>query len=849
MRKVVVRGLFARKLRLALTLLAVALGVSLISATYIFTDTINGSFDRIFSESAKGTDAAITPHQAISSNDRGTQQTLPASVLRTVRASPDVLVASGDVFDAATVLGKNGKRIGAGGAPNFLSSVSSAPRFQASKAKQGRLPQTADEAAIDASTARKQGFKLGDRLSVQGAAPRKDYTLVGFTQIAGVDSYGGTTVVSLTLPEAQRMLGKGTSFDSISAAARPGVTPEALVRTLKAALPKTVEVRTGKAEAAKQSKDLANNLGFLKTILLVFAGISLFVGSFIIFNSFSITVQQRIRELGLLRTIGANRRQILTLVISEGLLLGIIGSLLGILLGLALAPGLKALFAAVGVDLPSNGLVIKPRTIYVPLIVGTLVALLSSLVPAIRATRVSPMASLQAAAVPTVGRVSRRATILASVLGAAGVALILLGLFGPGGTNSALAALGFGVAATFIAVALLSPWLVRPLASVMGRPIERFAGFPGRLARENAVRQPSRTASTAAALMVGVALVTFASVFAAGARATIENAVRDNFKGAFVVTNADGFSPYSAQALSAVGKVQGVGSISGVRFTTGKVGNSKVSVTGVESATFPQLYATTVKKGPGDAVSTLAPGAVIVSKSYADDHHTKVGDTLRVFTPSRATLPLRVSAVVQDKGGLLAQLTVPSAVVLTKFNEPKLGFGLVGLAPGADAKQVKRRIDAVLKASYPEAQAKTAKQFIGDQAAQVNQLLGLIYALLSLAIIVSLFGIVNTLVLSITERTQEIGMLRAIGTTRRQVRQIVRWEAVITALIGGLLGCVMGLVLAVLFTRPLENFPLTIPVGTLIVLIILSGVAGVLAATFPARRAARLDVLEALAYE
>ena len=483
MGKVIVRGLFSRKLRLALTLLAVALGVALISATYIFTDTINGSFDRIFTESAKGTDAAITPHEAIDTGDGGTPQTIPAAVLRAVRANPKVLVASGDVFDAATVLGKNGKRIGTGGAPNFLTSVAAAPRFQASKAKQGRLPRTADEAAIDASTARRQGFKLGQKLSVQGAAPRKDYTLVGFTQIAGVDSFGGATVVGLILPEAQRMLGKGTSFDSISAAAKPGVTPEALVRALRTELPRTVDVRTGKAEAAKQSKDLANNLGFLKTILLVFAGISLFVGAFIIFNSFSITVQQRIRELGLLRTIGANRRQILTLVISEGLLLGLLGSLLGILLGLALAPGLKALFAAVGVDLPANGLVVKPRTIYVPLIVGTLVALLSSLIPAIRATRVSPMAALQAAAVPTVGRLSRRATILASILAVAGVGLILLGLFGSGGTNSALAALGFGVAATFIAVALLSPWLVRPLASVMGRPVERFAGFPGRLAR------------------------------------------------------------------------------------------------------------------------------------------------------------------------------------------------------------------------------------------------------------------------------------------------------------------------------------------------------------------------------
>jgi putative ABC transport system permease protein len=850
MGKVVARGLLARKLRLSLTLLAVALGVALISATYIFTDTINGSFNRIFTESQKGTDAAVTPRQAITTGDRGgTRSTIPAAVLSRVRADPQVLVASGDVFDAATVLGRDGKRIGAGGAPNFVTSVSATPRFQASKAKQGRLPQTAGEAAIDVSTARNQGFKLGDKLSVQGSAPRKEYTLVGFTQIAGVDSYGGATVVSLILPEAQRMLGKGTSFDSISAAARPGVTPEALVRALRAELPRTVEVRTGKAEAAKQSKDLADNLGFLKTILLVFAGISLFVGAFIIFNSFSITVQQRIRELGLLRTIGATRRQLLGTVVSEGLVLGVAGSLLGILLGLALAPGLRALFQAVGVDLPSSGLVLKPRTIYVPLIVGTLVAVLSSLVPAIRATRVSPIAALQAAAVPASGRVSRRATILATVLGIAGVGLILLGLFGPGGTNSALAALGFGVAAAFIAVALLSPWLVRPLASLMGRPIERFAGFPGRLARENAVRQPSRTASTAAALMVGVALVTFASIFAAGARATIENAVRDNFKGAFVVTNVDGFSPYAAQALEAVARVPGVGSVSGVRFTAGKVQGSKVNVTGVDPATFPRLYATTVKAGPPQAIAQLGTGSVIASKGYADDHHLRVGEMLRVFTPARATLPLRVSAIVEDKGGLLAQLTVPSALVLRRFAEPKVGFGLVGLTPGADERAVQRRIEAVLKSRYPQAQARTAKQFIGDQAGQVNQLLGLIYALLSLAIIVSLFGIVNTLVLSISERTREIGMLRAVGTSRRQVRRMVRWEAVITALIGGLLGCVMGFVLAVLFTRPLKDFPLTVPVGTLAVLVFLSGLAGVLAATFPARRAARLDVLEALAYE
>ena len=418
----------------------------------------------------------------------------------------------------------------------------------------------------------------------------------------------------MVLPEAQRVLGKGTGFDSVVAAAKPGVTPQALVKDLRAELPRTVNVRTGQAEAAKQSKDLSKNLGFLKTILLVFAGISLFVGSFIIFNSFSITVQQRIRELGLLRTIGASRRQVLASVISEGLVLGVVGSLLGILLGLALAPGLKALFQAVGIDLPANGLVIKPRTIYVPLIVGTLVALLSSLVPAIRATRVSPMASLRTAAVQTVGHVSRRITIFAVVLSVAGIGLILLGLLGSGSTNGKLLALGVGVITLFIAVALLSPWLVRPLASVMGWPIERVAGFPGRLARENAIRQPSRTAATSSALMIGVALVTFASIFAAGIQKSIENAVSDNFKGAFVVVNTDGFSPYSPEVLANVAKVDGVGEVSAIKFTSGKIkGTGTTRMTGIDPATFSSLYGTKITKGPKTALAQLGtPGTVVV---------------------------------------------------------------------------------------------------------------------------------------------------------------------------------------------------------------------------------------------
>jgi len=319
MRKVALRGLFARKLRLVLTALAVALGVTLIAGTYVFTDTINRSFDRIFTQSAKGTDASITPRTAIdTSNSGGTQPTVSPTVLAQVRRQPGVLSAAGSVFDVGTVLGKNGKRIGKGGAPNFIASIADQPRFNAFTIKEGRKPQTADEVAIDASTANKQHFKLGDKVSVVATAPRKDYTIVGTTQIAGVDSFGGATVVDMLLPEAQRMLGK-TGYDQIEVAAKPGVTPEQLRNQLKSTLPRTVNVRTGQEEARKQSSDIKDNLSFLTTLLLAFAGISLFVGAFIIFNTFSITVTQRMREFALLRTLGASRGQVMRSVVGEGL--------------------------------------------------------------------------------------------------------------------------------------------------------------------------------------------------------------------------------------------------------------------------------------------------------------------------------------------------------------------------------------------------------------------------------------------------------------------------------------------------------------------------------------------------
>src|SRR3954466_12459859 len=848
MRKVALRGLFARKLRLILTALAVALGVTLIAGTYVFTDTINRSFDQIFTQSAKGTDASITPRKPIdTSNQGGTQPTVSRAILAQVRRQPGVQSADGSVFDVGTILGKNGKRIGKGGAPNFIASIADQPRFDGFTIKTGRKPQSADEVAMDASTVKKQGWKLGDKVAIVGNAPRKDFTLVGTTQIAGADSLGGAAVADMLLPEAQRMLGK-RGFDQIQASAKPGVTPAKLRDQLKTALPNTVNVRTGQEQAHKQSDDIKSNLSFLTTLLLAFAGISLFVGAFIIFNTFSITVTQRMREFALLRTLRASRGQVMRSVITEGLTIGVLGSVIGLAFGVAVAAGLRALFKAIGVDLPSSGNVIASRTIIVSLLVGTVVTVLSSLAPALRATRVPPVEALHEGAVPPSRGPSRKVTVAGLLLGVIGVGLMVAGLFGSFSSNAALSFVGGGALATFLAVAFVTPYLVRPLASVVGRPFERTRGITGRLARENTVRQPGRTAVTAAALMVGVALVTFVSIFAAGAKETIAKAVDDNLKAAFVVQNTDGFSAFSAKVLPAVQKVGGVSETSPARFSLAKVGGIKGNqpVSGIDPRTFTDLYG--VSRGEA-ALRQLGPGSIAVSKKFAEDNKIKAGQTLALKTAIGRKRALRVNGIVDDKGGFTSALIVSNRQMVTDFGEPKDAFGFVGVRSGADRTAVQAGVKRVLDRQFPEAEILTAKEFKAKISGNVDQLLSLIYALLALSVIVSLFGIVNTLVLSISERTRELGLLRAIGTSRRQVRRVVRYEAVITSLIGGVLGIVVGAVLAVLFTQPLDNFTLKIPYGGLLFLFVLAGVAGVGAAVLPARRAAKLDVLEALAYE
>jgi putative ABC transport system permease protein len=847
MLKVALRGFGARRMRVVLTALSVALGVALTAGTYVLTDTINRSFDRIFQNANKNTDVALSPQETFKDDggDSSSSPTIPASVLERVKRVDDVAVAGGGIFSEVVILKANGKRVGSHGPPNFVSSLRER-RFEAFSFVSGRKPARDGEAALDRATAERAGIDVGDTIKVVAAGPATSLKVVGLTEFAGAASFGGASAAVTTLATAQRLTGKQGRFDSIDVAAKPGVSAVQLKREVRAVAPPTVRVQTGKEDAARQSQDIRDNLSFLRTALLAFAFIALFVGAFLIFNTFSITVAQRTREFGLLRTLGAKRRQVLRSVIVEALVLGVLGALVGLGLGIALAPGLKALFKLIGADLPSSGMVLATRTIVVSLAIGIVVTLLSSLAPALRATRVPPIAALREGAILPRGRFARFSVPFAVVVTLLGAVALGVGLFGGLSSSGALTLIGIGAAALFIGVALLTPKLVPPIAAVVGAPLP---GVVGRLARENAVRLPGRTAVTAAALMIGVALVAFASIFAAGFRASVDQAVDSALTpGAFIVQNTDGFSPIPRGSSAAIAAVGGVKAVSPVTFSRGEIGKTKVGISAIDPATFAGAYKAKLERG---RLGELGPRAAVVQKGYADKHHVAVGDTLRVLTPSGRHVPLTVRGITDDQGGLLADLTVTNDVAHTQFGERDVALDFVTLEPGASAPRTQKAIDRLLNARFPVAEVLTAQEFKDRQASQINQLLVLIYVLLALSVIVSLFGIVNTLVLSIHERTRELGMLRAIGASRRQVRRMVRYEAVITSLIGAIVGIALGALLAAAVGQPLKSdgFVLSFPVVTLLALVVLAALAGVVTAIGPARRASRLDVLRALAYE
>ena len=847
-----------RKLRSALTAIAIVLGVAMMSGAYVLTDTIDRAFDQIFVDSYAGTDAVVTGKGADISFEGESAEAppVPEELLERVRAVDGVEVATGSVQDFQTkLLTADGEEIGGSNTASLAFGLDTAPaydRFNPLNLVEGRWPTGGDEVVIDEGLADDEDFALGDRIGVAALGPATQYRIVGVAKYGELSSLGGATFAIFDVPTAQALLDKQGQLDAIQAAAEDGVAPAELARRIEAELGDDVTVRTGVEEADEASGEIATFTTIIRYFLLSFAGVALFVGAFVIFNTLSITVAQRTREFATLRTIGASRRQVLVSVILEALVIGLVASIVGLFSGLGLAVGLNKLFEALSLDLPKTETVFATRTIVVSLLVGTLVTVAAGLFPAVRATKVPPIAAVREGAELPRGRLSRLSPFIAAAM----VVLAVLALsYGTLGDDVALGnrflLLGVGVLALFVGVAMLSSRLVRPLVKVVGIPARRLGGAAGKLAEGNALRNPGRTASTAAALMIGIALVTFVAVLAQGLRVSNRDAIERQIQSDLIVTSQDGYSEFPAAAGTSVEDAGFAEAVSHVRQDLAEISEKAGNVTGLDDHV-GDVYGFRWTEGSDELLrGGLGDDDALLPSNVAEDRDLAVGDTITVRSTDDRTKEFVVRGIYEGSPfyPLLGSASISREAFDELYQRPRNRFTLVNVAGEPDA-AAKAELEAAV-ADFPDTRIFTRDEWIEKEDEEIGQFLLLLYVLLALSVIISLFGMVNTLALAVFERTRELGMLRAVGMTRRQVRRMVRHESVITALIGTALGLPLGIFIALLVTQALGQYDLqfAIPGGSLIVFVIVAVIAGLLAAILPARRAARLRVLEALQYE
>ena len=846
------KGILGRKLRTGLTAIAIVLGVAMVAGTFMLTDSIDKAFDSIFTDVRQGSNAVISGKSAFDlSEGSGTNSpTLDESLLPEVRRLPTVAEAEGSVDAEAQLIGEDGKAIVYGGAPNLGFSVTAGDSpFNPLTLVQGAWPK-AGELVVDESTANKEDFRLGESIGVQADGPAQQLRISGLVRFGSVSTIGGATLAGFDLPTAQELFGKRGRLDEIAVAAKPGVPDEELVRDLNAELPSTAQVKTASQQARDDAAETNSFISFLRGFLLAFGGVALFVGSFVIANSLSITIAQRTREFATVRTIGGSRRQIMVSILLEALVVGVLASLVGLAVGVGLAKALFWLFDAVGFTLPNEGLILEPTAVVIALAAGILVTLVASIRPAFRATRVPPIAAVREGASLPQSRFARFRVPASILLTLTGFAALSWGLFGPGlSTTALLVWMGLGALLIFLGVALLAERLVRPLATWLGWPGARIGGVAGSLARDNSRRNPQRTASTAAALMIGLALVTLVSVLAAGIVSTFRDAVDELWKDAdYAVTAQNNFSPLPVSVGQAASTAQSVDFVGNVRAGEAQAFGDTFNATAVDPPT-SRIFSIDWKEGSDALLAQLGDDGSFVTENFADDHDLAVGSPVELTFANGDRKEFVVRGIFKPPtgGSPFGPVTV-SAQTWDRFNEqPRNLFSFVIMEGGqtdANRAALEQRLT-----EFPNAKVATRSEFIDNQISGLSSVLNILYVLLALSVVVSLFGIVNTLMLTVFERTREIGMLRAIGMSRRQVRRMIRHESVITALIGGALGIVLGVVLGGLLVARVDFIDFTLPVAQLIVFAIAAVIVGILAAIFPARRASRLNVLEALQYE
>jgi putative ABC transport system permease protein len=849
--KATLKSLLARKLRLLLSGLAVVLGVMAVSGALVLTDNLGRSFDALFQTVNQNLDVQVSGTQNVQGAEQDGEpvtRPIPATLVGTVAAVPGVRSAIGAVIvDGARVIGPDDKVIGSAGPPRF--GVGWRGEVGFTQLRQGRGPQAPGEIALDAGLAKQGHFQLGDQVGVLTLQPKRTFTLVGiFGYSGGRDSLGGETRVAFTEPVAQQlMLGRQGAYSVINVQAQQGVSAGALRDAIQAKLGGGYLVRTRQQVAADQATDVEAFLGFIRAFLLGFAAVALFVGGFLILNTFSILVAQRTRELALLRALGAGRGQVLRSVLVEAVVVGLLAATLGLVAGLGVAVGLRAVMEAQsGVRFPDAELTLPAAAIAASYLVGVLVTAVAALGPALRASRVAPMAALRDAA--TSDRPLTALTIMGTVPALLGVVAVAVALFGDLG-DATLPALVGGVLLAFVGVAMLTPAIARPAVALLGRALAWTT--PGELGRRNSARNPRRTAITAAALMVGVALVTGVSVLASSLQASLEGVVGQSLAAELIISGDQtgrSAATYDPAVIDQVNQLPGVAQAAAVHTDVAQLGDETTEVAAGDLAAMADMFRLRATAGE---LRRLHPGELVIDDEYAAEHDLAVGRTLQVATQRGGSQPYTVVGVFQRSRLVPGPVLLPLEDARAGFRSPQANFGYIRLRQGADVDAIRRQVEALL-ADNPEVGVRSQADFLAQLASQVDTAVVMLYVLLGLSILIAVLGIINTLALSILERTRELGLLRAIGMFRSQVTQMVAVESVVIALFGALLGVLVGSALGAAVVRAVPDelvSVLSLPWASTALVLGLAVLVGLAAAVLPAVRAARTDLLRAIAYE
>ena len=844
--KVALKSLLGRKLRLLLSTFAIVLGVAFVAGSLIFSDTLSRSFTALFASTVG--DVVVRPVGGTTLDGSPSTETIPASVADDLRSVDGAARVDGNVTAVGVyVVGADGKIIGGQGAPGIATSYSTAPAghgLEGLSIVDGEAPRGPDEVVLDEATAEQADYAVGDTARIITAANQRvlDKTVVGLAGYRDGGSLNGASVTVFDTATAQDLFQDGEDvYTDIWVTAEDGVSQAELRDAVAEQLPDGLEAVTGDKAADESASQLVEAISFLTTFLLIFAGISLVVGAFLIVNTFSILVAQRSRELALLRAMGASKVQVTTSVLVEAFVLGVLGATLGLGLGVLLAMGITALFANFGLDISGQPLIFAPRTVIAAYAVGIVVTMLAALLPAIRTTRIAPVQALRDDVAMPAAAMHRR-LVAGTLLIVAGAAAMAAGLFTD--VSHAGWVLGAGILAVLLGVAGVSPVISAPFLRVARAFYATVFGSVGNLAGLNSLRNPRRTTATASALMIGLALAGTMAIIGDSAKASVDKTIADNFVGDYVVSNTFG-QPFSTSVAADMAKIPGVETVIQQRWAYLKLDGESSTMGAADPATIEDALRIEMVDG---SLADLTDDTVLISDSYAEDHDLGIGDTVTAEVPAgKSEYPI-VGVYTDNPIIGVPVLTTPQTLITAGFQDAD-NFLIINTSKNSP--EMLDALAAVVK-DLPIVTVKDQAGFAEEQRGPIDQLVMMIYALLGLALLIASMGIMNTLALSVIERTREVGLLRAIGLSRRQLRRMITLESVVIAVLGALLGVVLGTGFGAAMMYALRDEGLeviSVPFGQLTAFLVLAVIIGVVAAILPARRAGRLDVLNAIATE